>query len=105
MQAEDTVDIALLLTTTGFALWLANHKKQEPDWTWLEVVAGTAVVLLAAGLRSRVQPAQTWQDHERNVWRSFVLGGIPIICGEISQGLAAWRDREAWKAGEWRNTG
>lgn len=101
MCREDAIDVGLVLSTTAFSLWLEEHKHGEPDWTWLEVVAGCGIVLAAAGLRSRVQPATTWQEHEHNVWRAFVLGGMPIICGEISQALRGWRARDEYRKQQW----
>lgn len=105
MSREDSIDFALVLTTTGYALWLDQHKHQEPDWTWLEVVAGVGIVLTAAGVRSRCQGVTDWRDHEHNVWRAFVLGGLPVICGEISQALRGWRDREAYRRAQWEKFG
>lgn len=105
MNREDAIDIGLVLTTTAYSFWLEDHKHQEPDWTWLEVVAGVAVVLTAAGLRSRLQSSATWRDHERNVWRAFALGGLPIICGEVSQALRGWRARDDYRKQQWENNG
>lgn len=97
LTSEDAIDIGLVVTTLGFALWLDNHKAQEPDWTWAEVVVGCAVCLVAAGLRTRAQPPSDWRAYERNTWRAFVLGGLPIIAGELSQALRGWRDRDRYR--------
>lgn len=97
MNREDAIDIGLVLTTSAYAWWLEHHKRAEPDWTWLEVVFGTALCLTAAGLKSRIRRGD-WHDHERVVWRAFVLGGMPIIAGEISQALRAWAERAAYQA-------
>jgi len=92
----DTVDVALMLVTSGYALWLDHHKEHEPDWTWLEVVVGTAICLTAAGLRSRALGGD-WRAHERSVIRAFVLGGLPIVAGEVSQALRGWGERERYR--------
>lgn len=105
MNRNDAIDLGLVLSTTVYALWLDGHKHQEPDWTWLEVVGGVSAVLAAAGLRSRCQTNPTWRDHEHNVWRAFALGGMPIICGEVSQALRAWRDRDAYIKRQWEREG
>lgn len=97
MHRTDAIDIGLVLATSAYALWLDSHKKAEPDWTWVEVVVGTSICLLAAGLRSRVMGGD-WRDHERATWRAFLLGGMPIIAGEVSQALRAWADRDAYHA-------
>jgi hypothetical protein len=101
MDREGLIDIGLVGLTTLGALWLDSHKRAEPDWTWVEVCIGTAVCLAAAGLRSRVRGG-TWRDHEREVWRAFLLGGAPVIAGEISQALAAWAERDAYTAGRYQ---
>lgn len=100
MHKEDAIDIGLVVATTAYSVWLDGHKHAEPDWTWLEVVVGVGAVLTAAGLRSRVLGGD-WRDHERNVWRAFVLGGLPIISGEISQALRGWRDRDEYRKRGW----
>ena|ERR1044071_778362 len=96
MNREDAIDIGLVLLSSAYARWLERHKRAEPDWTWLEVVAGTALCLAAAGLRSRMCGGD-WRDHERSVWRAFALGGAPIVVGEIDQALRAWADRTAYQ--------
>jgi hypothetical protein len=93
---EDTVDIALVLIMSGYAWWLDSHKQAEPDWTWVEVAVGSAVCLIAAGLRSRFVGGD-WRAHERHTWRAFLLGGAPIIAGEISQAIRGWSQRDAYK--------
>lgn len=87
MADEDTIDFALMVVTTGFAVWLDHHKEHEPDWTWVEVAAGSAVCLVAAYFRTRAGGGGDWKVHNRNVWRAFILGGLPIIAGEVSQAL------------------
>lgn len=92
----DTIDLGLMLTTTAYALWLDQHKEYEPDWTWVEVVVGVSICLVAAGLRTRARGGD-WRAHEKNVWRAFVLGGLPVIAGEISQALRRWADRDRYR--------
>lgn len=92
----NTVDLALMAVTSAYAFWLDRHKEFEPDWTWLEVAVGVTICLTAAGLRSRAIGGD-WRKHERNVWRAFVLGGLPIIAGEVSQALRGWADREKYR--------
>jgi hypothetical protein len=38
-----------------------------------------------------------WKVHNRNVWRAFILGGLPIISGEVSQALKRWADRDRYR--------
>jgi hypothetical protein len=84
------VDLSLLAATGAYARWLAEHKVAEPDFVWAEVVIGTALCLGAAGARSRLMGGD-WRVHEANVWRAFIIGGVPIIAGELLQ----WQRRQA----------
>lgn len=97
MADEDTIDFGLMVVTTAFALWLDTHKEHEPDWTWAEVAFGSAVCLSAAYLRTRAGGGGDWRVHNRNVWRAFVLGGLPIIAGEVSQALRRWGERDRYR--------
>lgn len=96
MDDTDAIDIGLMMVTTAFALWLDTHKEHEPDWTWVEVAVGTTICLVAAGLRTRVTGGD-WRTHERNTWRAFILGGLPIIAGEVSQALRGWAERDRYR--------
>jgi hypothetical protein len=87
------IDAALVTISSAYAAWLRAHKRHEPDWTWISVVAGTALCLAAAGAQSRLCGG-AWHDHERRVWRAFALGGTPIIVGEVAQ----WLERRAERA-------
>ena len=91
---EGKLDLGLAVFGTAYAAWLRAHKGQEPDWTWLEVVFGVAVVLGYAHARTRAQGDAT--RHEHNVWIGFVLAGVPVICGEISQALESAKHRKEW---------
>jgi len=81
---ELAADVALVAATNEYAAWLAEHKQLEPDWTWLEVTLGTALCLLHStalgGLRGGDWKAQQWR-----VVRSFGIGAVPVIVGEIRQ--------------------
>jgi hypothetical protein len=90
---ETLIDASLVLTTCAYAEWLGNHKRLEPDFTWVEVAAGTALCLMTAAVRSRIQDGD-WRTYERNVWRAFLLGGAPIIAGELSQWLRRRAERQ-----------
>lgn len=78
------VDLGLFATTTSYAIWLwAFRKRPAPHTTWVKVVVGDTMVLAAAALRFRVGGG----DYERGLWWSFVVGGAPIIIGELAQSL------------------
>jgi hypothetical protein len=89
------IDAALIGSTSLYALWLWRTKKVgEPNHTWLKVVFGTVLCLGAAGLRSRAQ--QDMAAYERNVWRCFVLGGLPVIIEEFAQAEARRRELQRY---------
>lgn len=86
------IDGALVTTTSAWALWLYNHKEFEPDFTWVQVVAGCSLCLSHAHLQGRIAGGD-WQAQQWQVFRSFIIGGIPIIAGEVTQWLALRAER------------
>jgi len=89
MLTDTVMDAALVTTSCAYAVWLAEHKHAEPDWTWVEVGVGCGYVLAHAALRG-LRRGGDWKDGQAEIWRSFVLGGIPIAAGEVAQW---WRRR------------
>ena len=76
------VDVTLAGATTAYAVWLWAHRRApRPEGTWAKVVFGDALVLAAAALRHRL----TGGSYEHAVWWCFVVGGAPIIAGELLQ--------------------
>lgn len=95
--ASIVIDAALVTATSTFAAWLDTNKDLEPDFTWAEVAAGTALCLTAAGLQSRLVGGD-WRAHEREVWRAFALGGPPVVVGEVRQWLRRRGERRRYQA-------
>lgn len=86
------VDLAQLGASSAYAAALDRWKHHiEPEGTWAEVVAGTAMCLLFAGLRTRQRRHPHWQDHQADVWRSFVIGGAPIIAWRLYRAVTMHR--------------
>jgi len=86
------LDAALVAATCAYAAWLDEHKGLEPDHTWAEVVFGVVLCLAQAEAQHQVG-----MGYRRAVWRSFVLGGTPIIIGELTQWVQRIADREAYE--------
>jgi hypothetical protein len=86
-------DGALVTTTSAWAIWLWNHKEFEPDWTWVQVVAGCGLCLGHAYIQGRLLGGD-WHAHHMRIFRSFVIGGLPIIAGEVTQWLALRAERQ-----------
>jgi hypothetical protein len=82
-------DAELVGITTAWALWLYQHKEFEPDFTWVKVVAGFLLCWHHAGADGHGD----WKAHHKRVFRSFVLGGTPIVIGEVAQWLERQADR------------
>lgn len=89
------IDAALVTSCCAYAAWLEEHKKLEPDWTWVEVGIGTVLCLTAAHLHSR-QHGGDWQSGERRVWHAFSIGAPPIIIGELRQWLKRREERHRY---------
>lgn len=88
--AEMGLDVALVAGMTRYADWLEEHKGLEPDWTWVEVAIGTAACLLHATALGMSRGGD-WRDQQMRVVRSFTLGAVPIVLGELRQ----YRQRQA----------
>lgn len=86
------LDSALIGLCSAYAHWLDGHKDMEPDQTWAEVALGVALCLGQAELSHR------WAGtpYRLAVWRSFFLGGAPIVVGELNQAWRAERKRRGW---------
>jgi hypothetical protein len=84
------LDAALIGATIEYAEWLAEHKALEPDWTWLEVAAGTTLCLAHATAGGLLYGGG-WRDQQLRVIRSFAFGATPVVLGELRQ----WRARQA----------
>ena len=83
---DTAADAALVALSCAYAQWLADHKSAEPDWTWVEVGVGCGYVLAHAALRGWRRRGD-WRDGQAEIWRSFIIGSIPIVAGELAQWL------------------
>lgn len=74
----------LFLTTTVYAILLQRTRGAgiEPAYTWLEVVIGSFLCLLASGVIIRTNTLAAWESYQI-VCASFVVGGTPIIAWQI----------------------
>ena len=82
---------ALFVATSLYAFALAWLKHLwEPDLTWLEVVVGVAICLLAPYIDQRQNGPLTSDVYEARVWMAFVVGGIPIVVWRVSTSVRAW---------------
>lgn len=80
----------LLAVTTLYAVLLSLFRHiWEPDLTWLEVVIGTALCLLAPSLDQRLNGPLTSEIYEQRVWLAFVIGGAPIVIWQLGQSVWA----------------
>lgn len=83
-------DVALIAATNGYATWLAEHKQLEPDWTWAEVALGTSICLLHSAVGGALHGGD-WKAQQGRVLRSFGMGCVAIVLGEVRQ----YRRRQA----------
>jgi hypothetical protein len=81
---ELAADVALVTATNEYASWLAEHKQLEPDWTWLEVALGTALCLLHSTALGKLRGGD-WKRQQWRVVRSFSIGAVPVVLGEVRQ--------------------
>lgn len=93
--ASIAIDAALVGAGSAYASWLWDHKGYEPDWIWVGVAIGAAGCLVGAGAQGRLAGGG-WREQQWRVWRAFVLGGVPIIIGEITQWLVQREKRQRY---------
>lgn len=74
---------ALLARTRGIGI--------EPDYTWLEVVVGCGLCLLAAADYIALAHPTAWQAFFA-VCGAFVVGGLPIVAWQIGQAIKRRHD-------------
>lgn len=87
---------ALFAATTLYAVLLATLKHWwEPDLTWLEVVVGVIICLLAPYADQRLHGPLTSEVYEQRVWLAFLVGGLPIVIWRVSASVRAWRQISA----------
>lgn len=91
---------ALLLTTTIYAGVLAHYQERIfPRFTWLTVVIGFVLCWAGAWVHlSLVWPQADWQRGLIEVFRAFVIGGLPIVIWKVGEDLQRPQRRAAfWK--------
>jgi len=82
----------LFAATTLYAALLAYLRHLwEPDLTWLEVIIGVTLCLLAPYLDSRLNGPLMSETYEQRVWLAFLVGGAPIVIWQLAQSVSAWR--------------
>lgn len=82
---------ALFLATSLYAVVLARLKHLwEPDLTWLEVVIGVAMCLLAPYADQRLHGPLISELYEQRVWLAFLVGGTPIVIWRVGSSIRAW---------------
>jgi hypothetical protein len=88
-----TFDIyaALFVATSLYAALLAWLKHLwEPDLTWLEVIIGVAICLVAPYVDARWNGPMTRELYEARVWLAFLVGGTPIVIWRVGASVRAW---------------
>src|SRR5512138_186127 len=80
----------LFAVATIYAALLAAFKHYwEPDLTWLEVIVGVGLCLLAPYLDQRWNGPLTSELYEQRVWVAFVVGGFPVVVWQLAKSIKA----------------
>lgn len=97
--------IMLFVVTLTYAAILAHYRHiLEPDLTWLEVVLGVVICLLAPYADARLSGGDVWQTYESRTWLAFLVGGAPIIGWQLIQSVRSRLRVEQRIRGENDNT-
>ena len=82
--------LSLFIGSAVYAALLALFKHYwEPNLTWLEVILGVVLCLLAPYLAQRIEPVDVL-GYEHRVWLAFVVGGTPIVIWQLGRSVSAW---------------
>jgi multisubunit Na+/H+ antiporter MnhE subunit len=80
----------LFAGATTYAVLLAYFRHfWEPDLTWLEVIVGVMLCLIAPYADQRANGPLTSELYEQRVWLAFVIGGLPIVLWQIGKSTRA----------------
>lgn len=82
---------ALVAATTLYAWLLSRIPQLEPDLTFVEVIIGVWICLLAAYLDRLWNGPYTSEVYEARIWLAFKVGGAPIIIWQLYKLIRAWR--------------
>ncbi|HEU4326460.1 MAG TPA: hypothetical protein VFS21_25185 [Roseiflexaceae bacterium] len=90
-KADLLVYIPLAIATATYAAILDRlEAKIKPDGTWVEVVIGTTMCLVAADIRAHLGPDRR-DEVIRAVHLAFQVGGAPVIIWQVARAIARWR--------------
>jgi hypothetical protein len=81
----------LFAATTLYAVLLSRFPKLEPDLTFVEVIVGVWICLLAAYLDRLWNGPLTSEAYEARIWLAFKVGGTPIVIWQLYKIIRAWR--------------
>lgn len=83
------VYVGLAVATSIYAYWLYRSDDREPesgpdpDKTWVLVVFGVSLVLIAHAAATYIGPAPSQGWAAFAPWLAFIVGGVPVIIGEL----------------------
>lgn len=88
---------ALVLVKSLYAFVLSRKRfaKLQPDGTWVLVLIGVGLCILAAGIDRRLTNPSV-AVFERRVWLFLLVGGVPIAVWQVSRtarALSLWFER------------
>lgn len=88
---------ALVLVKSLYAFVLSRKPlaKLQPDGTWVLVLIGVGLCILAAGIDRRLTNPSV-AVFERRVWFFLLVGGVPIAVWQIARtahALSLWFER------------
>lgn len=84
----------LFLVIAGYAAWLDGHPSYAPDWTWITVAGGNALIIGALTLLAWLTPFVPWSVIVLDVTLN-VTAGIPIIYWQRQQAKQRAAERAA----------
>lgn len=78
------IDAVQFAACAGYAALLETNKHRlTSQHTWMQVVVGNSICLAFAGFRLRQRFGWTSDQAERQYWRSYIVGGLPVIAWQL----------------------
>lgn len=92
-----SIAVVLVLVKSLYAVLLSHKRlrRLQPDGTWVLVLIGVGLCILAAGIDRRLTEPSV-AVFERRVWLFLLIGGIPIAVwqiGRTARALNLWFER------------
>ena len=92
MTSTAAIFIYLIVIKTVYAYVLSRRPLRwlEPDYTWMLVLLGVAICIVAAAVDRRLNGPLSADVYEVRIWLALLWRGVPIAVWQIGKSARAW---------------